>query len=92
MDTGKVPEVKPRPLTSMALSKGLEGSVRERLETEEKTILVKMTPGQRPEVTFTGFWNAKFIRAAMNSLSKQYRLRKFRPSHPEHRVEERGGN
>ncbi len=70
-----------KPLTAKLLKEQLSGSYKERLE-EEKTILLKYKPGQRPEVYFTGFWTGKFVRAAINSISKAYRLRKWRPSRP----------
>ena len=48
-------------------NENLKEIVKEEKVEEEKTILVKMTPGQRPEVFFSGFWNGKLIKAAMNS-------------------------
>jgi len=62
-------------LTSKALASALSGTPQERME-EEKTIFLKYTPGKRPEVTFTGFWSGKFIKAAMDSISRSYRLRR----------------
>ena len=40
----------------------------------EKTLLLKMTPGNRPEVIFTGLWSGKYIKAAMDSIAKCYRV------------------
>lgn len=40
----------------------------------EKTILLKMCIGKRPDVTFTGFWTGKYIAAATNSIAKAYRV------------------
>ena len=40
----------------------------------EKTILLKMSPGKKPEVAFTGFWTGRYIDAAMNSIAKAYRV------------------
>lgn len=42
----------------------------------EKTVLVKMIPGKRPDVTFTGFWTGNYVRSAMDSIAKAYRLRR----------------
>jgi len=53
------------------------GSLRQELAPKvdgEKTILLKMIPGQRPEVTFTGMWTGKYIAAATNSIAKAYRV------------------
>ena len=71
--------IKKEPSTGRALSDALQGDAKERME-EEKTIMLRMTAGSRPEVTFTGFWNGRFIRAAMDSVAKAYRLRRFRPT------------
>lgn len=60
------------------LSDALASDLKQRLE-EEKTIVLRMVPGQRPDVTFTGFWTGKFVQAAQNSISKAYRLRRFKP-------------
>ena len=70
-----VNEAPPKRLTSKALSSALSGTYQERLE-EEKTIILIYKPGQRPEVTFTGFWNGRFIRAAQDSIARAYRLRR----------------
>ena len=70
-----------KPLTARELSSELGGTFEERM-TEEKTILLKMIPGKRPEIVFTGFWNGKFIKAAMNSISKAYRLRRYKSRRP----------
>lgn len=63
----------------MELSDALIGTPKERME-EEKTIVVNFKPGERPKVMFTGFWNGTILKAAMNSISKAYRLRRNRPS------------
>jgi hypothetical protein len=55
----------------------LAGDLRDELAPKgdgEKTILLKMIPGQRPEVTFTGLWTGKYIAAATNSIAKAYRV------------------
>ena len=64
--------------TGAELSEGLQGTYKERME-EEKSIVLTMVPGQRPAVVFTGFWNFKFIKAAMNSIARNYRLRRYKP-------------
>ena len=51
------------------LSNALQGSDDMRKE-EEKTILVSIKQGFRPEVVFTGFWSGKFIKGAMDSIAK----------------------
>ena len=66
------------PSTAIELSKALEGTAKERMEGE-RTILLKITPGQRPEVIFTGFWNGKYIKAARSSIARAYRLRRHKP-------------
>ena len=63
------------------LADALMGSYKERME-EEKTIFLVFKPGERPSVNFTGFWSGKFIRAAMDSIAKAYRMAKSRPSRP----------
>ena len=61
------------------LSQGLQGTYEQRMQ-EEKTILLKMVPGKKPNVMFTGFWNGHFIKAAMDSIAKAYRLARYRPT------------
>ena len=70
----------PKPLTASKLSEALASS-KERIEGE-KTVMVKMVMGKRPEVTFSGFWNGKFIAGAVNSIARAYRLQRSRPSRP----------
>ena len=79
--TGEKPEVKTSGFRAGQLRDALMGTPKERLETE-RTLLLRMTPGQRPTVTFTGFWTGKFIRGALDSISKAYRMCKHRPSRP----------
>lgn len=66
--------------TGRELSDGLLGNEKERM-TEEKTMLLKLVPGQRPIIIFTGFWNGKFIKAAMNGIARAYRKRRIKPTH-----------
>ena len=80
MVTKVVTKETPR-LTAKMLAPALEGSYKERME-EEKTIILKYTPGSRPEVFFTGFWNGTFIKAAMSSISRSYRLRRRNTTRP----------
>jgi len=63
------------------LSEALQEKTDERINGD-KTIFLKMTVGKRPDVTFTGFWSGKFIRAAMDSISRSYRLRRNSASRP----------
>ena len=60
----------------------LRDILQENNELEEKTLFLKLIPGQRPEVVFTGTWSGKFIKAAMNSSSKAYRVRRYKPRRP----------
>ena len=41
---------------------------------EPKSISLTMTSGHKPEVSFTGFWTGRDIKAAMNSVARAYRL------------------
>lgn len=43
---------------------------------ERKEVTVIITPGQRPEVTFKGEWNGKFVMTAGNAIARAYRHRK----------------
>jgi len=40
----------------------------------EKSLLLTISPGKRPEVVFTGMWTGKYIKAAMDSIAKCYRV------------------
>lgn len=64
-----------------SMSNALMGSDTQRKE-EVKTILLTFKPGEKPDVQFTGFWDGKFLRAALNSISKAYRLRRNKPTGP----------
>lgn len=44
----------------------------------EKSLLLKIAPGKRPEVVFTGTWTGKYIKAAMDSIAKCYRVTRRR--------------
>lgn len=65
----------PVSMVGAQLSNALLGSVKDRNE-EEKSILLTFTPGKKPVVIFTGFWNGKFITAAQNGISRAYRQRR----------------
>lgn len=68
-----------KPLTARFLQAGLKGDdLKERLESK-RTLHVEMEYGKPPEVVFTGFWNAMFIKGAFNSISKAYRLLRAKP-------------
>jgi hypothetical protein len=54
---------------------------------EEKTLIVKLTPGKAPEITFMGFWTGKYITAAMNSIAKAYRVRRGKAIPPAVKME-----
>ena len=73
---------KDKPLTHAEISSALQGSDSMRKE-EEKTIYISMKPTTRPEVVFTGFWSGKFIKAAMDSIAKAYRTRRFKQVRPQ---------
>jgi len=70
-----------KPLTAKDLSTGLESKdngLKERLEGK-RTMHLEMCYGKTPDVAFTGFWNATFIKGAMNAISKAYRLHRAKP-------------
>jgi len=52
---------------------GLTEALKTKIE-EEKTLTLRILPGKRPEVEFHGFWTGKFIRSAMDSIAKAYRV------------------
>jgi inactivated superfamily I helicase len=64
-------------LTAKDLKAGLSGDYNERMQ-EEKRIILTLSYGQRPEVTFEGFWNNRLVHNAMNAISRAYRLRKHK--------------
>lgn len=70
-------------LEAKDFTRALAGS-EEQVKVEEKTIVLRMTPGNRPEVMFTGFWTGKYLRAALDSISKAFRLRRSK-MHPARR-------
>lgn len=53
----------------------------------EKTLTLKISPGKRPEVSFTGTWTGKYIKAAMDSIARGYRVARRRVLTPAHQVE-----
>ena len=64
-----------------SLSNALMGTDVQRKD-EVKTILLMFKPGEKPDVQFTGYWDGKFLRAALNSISKAYRLRRNKSTGP----------
>jgi len=44
----------------------------------EKTIFIRMESGKRPDVTFTGFWTGKYLKGAIDSIAKAYRMARRR--------------
>ncbi len=72
---------KEKAITASELTQELQGTAGQRNE-EEKTLVVKLLPGKRPTVLFTGFWTGKFIRSAQNAIAKNYRVRRARISKP----------
>ena len=81
-----------KPLTAKSLSKGLEDGraeeLRGRLEGRRVMHCV-MEYGKPPEVSFEGFWNATFLKGAINCISKAYRLRRAKPGDKRYLKEER---
>ena len=75
------PKKEDKPLTAKLLQDQLSGTPKQRME-EEKTLFLSMVPGRRPKVVFTGFWNGRYIRAAMDSVAKAYRLRRHHITKP----------
>ena len=53
----------------------------------EKSLLLTIRPGKRPEVVFTGFWTGKYIKAAMDSIAKCYRVARRQAITPASKVE-----
>ena len=43
-------------------------------ESGVRELTIKIKQGEKPEVKFNGFWNGKFIQAAMSSIAKAYRI------------------
>ena len=72
----------PAEIVGKKLSNALQGSDNMRRE-EEKTIFLSIKSGFRPEVVFTGFWSGKYIKAAMDSIAKAYRLHKGKNIRPQ---------
>jgi len=69
-----VPKVKHESATTAQdLKTILSGTVEQRMQ-ETKSIIITMKYGERPEVQFIGFWNGRFVRNAMNAISRNYRL------------------
>lgn len=63
-------------LKSKNIYSEIGGSYDDRM-SQPRTLHLTMTLDKRPEVIFTGFWNGKFIQAAMNAIARQYRQRRI---------------
>ena len=59
------------------LKQGLAATASQRI-TEDRSIILTMKHGERPEVQFSGFWNGKLVNNAMNAISRGYRLRRHK--------------
>ena len=61
------------------LANGLAPAVKDRFK-EDRSIYIKMSADthKKPEVTFIGYWNGKFIKAAFNAVQRTYRSRRHR--------------
>ena len=71
-----------KPLTAQTLATELAeeagDELKERLEGRREVRCV-MEYGKPPDISFMGFWNATFLRGAINCISKAYRLRRAKP-------------
>ncbi len=72
-----VKEVVYEPLTANTLKSQLGGSYEERLK-QDRTIVLTMRMGEKPEVVFTGFWNGKLVGNATNAISRAYRVQRHK--------------
>lgn len=63
------------------LSKELAGSYDERMR-EDKTIVITLSYGKKPDVVFTGFWSGKLVSSATNAIARSYRLLKYKNIRP----------
>lgn len=59
-------------LTAKDFKQELSGTMNQRL-VEDRSIVLTMKHGERPEVQFNGFWNGRLVHNAMNALSRCYR-------------------
>ena len=64
-------------LTAKDLKQGLAGTVNQRME-EDRSIVLTMKHGEKPDVNFNGFWNGHLVKNAMNAISRGYRLRRHK--------------
>lgn len=64
-------------LTAKDLKQGLSGSLEDRMK-EDRTIVLTMKHGEKPNVSFSGFWNGHLVKNAMNAISRCYRLRRHK--------------
>ena len=68
-------------LKAPQLSEALGGNLKQRLEGD-KEIHIKVKHGEKPEVTFIGFWNGKMINAASNAIARAYRHQRYKSNKP----------
>lgn len=73
----KLEEKKDAPLTAKDLKQHLGGTINERIE-EDRSIVLTMKHGERPEVQFNGFWNGRLIKNAQNAIARSYRERRHK--------------
>jgi hypothetical protein len=64
-------------LRAAELKSGLAGTPEER-DKEDRSIVLTMKHGEKPEVIFNGFWNGRLVQNAMNAISRGYRLRRHK--------------
>lgn len=72
-----VVEKKETPLTAKDLKQHLGGTINQRIE-EDRSIVLTMKHGERPEVQFNGFWNGRLIKNAQNAIARSYRERRHK--------------
>lgn len=71
-------EVQPAPpLTGKDFKQALAGSLEDRMK-EDRSIVLTMKHGEKPEVNFNGFWNGRLVQNAMNAISRGYRHRRHK--------------
>lgn len=66
-----------RVLTSKAIGNAMDKKLGGDVKTSERSLTLVMKPGEKPKITFVGYWDGKFVQAAINSISKAYRLRRY---------------
>ena len=79
-EQAKVPAEKAT-ATAKDLKQALGGSINDRL-LEDRSIVLTMKHGEKPEVRFDGFWNGRLVKNAQNAISRNYRLRRHKQIRP----------